>query len=448
MKKFINGSNGQFEDLERRATGACVRFRDVELPPGTSPPTGMVGFEIDPRNGFAKFLVQRGINYTGQSREIAEWLNCGQRVFPTFGALRQWVSTVLVEAYGVTVTTQSEQPDNVHRLQASELTDLDAVRGNMKEANSPNYVNEDNLLGKLTGQVRGQEGALRELSRRVCRHWARTSPRRPLTLLAIGSTGVGKTRTAESLPAVLRELDPEGGGYAYLRLDLSEYREAHRVSQLLGSPQGYVGHDEGAQLIDFLAANPRSLVLFDEVEKAHPDVLKVLMNTIDCGRISSPTRRGNTREIDCRRCIFFFTSNLDSDGILTELESRDAFEKSELIDQVCRARFRAAGVASELVGRINCFLVFRPLTQETKAEIITLSVARVAEEYGVRVERVSPELVVTLLALCKSDGFGARPLEFLIDDKLGGTFAEAARAKIKEPCEVKGGPPFECEAIP
>jgi ATP-dependent Clp protease ATP-binding subunit ClpB len=447
MKTFINGGDGQFEDLKRRATGACVRFRDTELPPGASPQNGMVGFEVDPRNGFATLLVQHGVSYTGQSREIAEWLRGGEKTFPTFETLRHWISNVLAEAYGTAAVSHGEQPNGGRRLQPSELTDLDAVRGNIKETNGPHYINENVLLDKLSGQVRGQENALRELSRRVYRHWARSSPRRPLTLLAIGPTGVGKTKTAETLPAILRELDSEGGGYAYLRLDLSEYREAHRVSQLLGSPPGYIGHGEGAQLIDFLAANPRSLVLFDEIEKAHPDVLKVLMNAIDCGRISSPTRRANTREIDCRRAIFYFTSNLDSEGILTELERREAFEKSELIDQVCRERFRAAGVASELVGRINCFLVFQPLTQETKAEIVALSVARVAEEYGVRVERVSPELIVTLLTLCKSDGFGARPLEFLIDDKLGGTFSEAALAKVKGPLEVKGGPPFECVAI-
>src|SRR5207247_6603809 len=137
---------------------------------------------------------------------------------------------------------------------------LDAVRGAMIEANGPNYVSEQDVFVKLMAHVRGQDGALHELSRRVSRHWARTSPRRPLTLLAIGTTGVGKTKTAETLPSVLRELDLASGGYAYLRIDCSELREAHRVSQLLGAPQGYIGYNDGAQLIDQLVANPKTIV--------------------------------------------------------------------------------------------------------------------------------------------------------------------------------------------
>lgn len=444
MKNFIHGNNAQFADLKCRATGACVRFPNTELPPGCSPGRGMVGFEVDASNGFASLLVQRGIRYSGQSREIAEWLRHGEMVFPDFETLRRWVSTTLAEAFGPAAAEVAVQSCSEVRLQPNQLTNLDAVRSAMTETNGPHYISEEAVAAKLTSQIRGQDGALRELSRRVSRHWARRSPRRPLTLLAIGPTGVGKTKTAETLPIVLRELDPNGNAYAYLRLDLSEYREAHRVSQLLGAPQGYIGHGEGAQLIDSLAANPRTLVLFDEVEKAHPDVLKVLMNTIDCGRISSPTRRGNAREVDCRQAIFYFTSNLDSEAIVAELETRDGFEKPEIIDQVCRGRLRAAGVAPELVGRLNSFLVFRPLAPETKAEIVTLSIVRVAEEYGVHIGRVSPELVVTLLGLCKSDGFGARPLEFLIDDKIGGAFAQAAATKTQGPLEVRGGPPFEC----
>jgi ATP-dependent Clp protease ATP-binding subunit ClpB len=444
MKMFINGTDAQFEDLKQRATGACVRFRDAELPPGSSPGRAMVGFEVDASSGSASLLVQRGVRYAGSSRDIAEWLRQGEKVFPSFESLRHWTSTTLAEAFGTETAQEADQPECVRRLQAGQLTNLDAVRGAMTEANGPHYVSEEEMFTKLTAQIRGQDGALRELSRRVSRHWARTSPRRPLTLLAIGTTGIGKTKTAETLPSVLRELDPANGGYAYLRIDCSELREAHRVSQLLGAPQGYVGYTDGAQLIDQLVANSKTIVLFDEIEKAHPDVLKVLMNAIDCGRLSSPTRRGNTRDVDCRRAIFYFTTNLESEGVLNELSDRDGFEKPEIVDQVCRGKLRAAGVAPELVGRINSFLVFRPLASETKAEIVALSVARVAEEYGVRVERVAPELVVALLSLAKADGFGARPLEFLIDDKLGGAFAQAASAKIKSPLEVRGGPPFEC----
>lgn len=445
MKMFISGTEQQFEDLRRRATGACVRFRDAELPPGASPKRGMVGLEIDAHTGTATLLVQRGVRYSGPSSEIAEWLRHGEKLFPSFELLREWFVSDLAESFNSGNTMEVVRAvASAAPLPAGDLTNLEAVKASMTGASAPHYVGEKEIFAKLSPHIRGQDAALRELSRRVSRHWARTAPRRPLTLLAIGHTGVGKTKTAETLPSILRELDPGGAGFAYLRIDCSELREAHRVSQLLGSPAGYIGYGDGAQLIDQLVANPKAIILFDEIEKAHSDVLKVLMNAIDCGRLSSPARRGNTREVDCRRAIFYFTTNLDSENVLSELEIRDAFEKPEIVDQVCRDRLRAAGIAPELAGRINSFLVFRPLAQETKAEILVLSIARVAQEYGVRVERVAPELVVGLLALAKSDGFGARPLEFLIDDRLGGAFAQAAATKMKCPLEARGGPPFEC----
>src|SRR5205807_2293117 len=103
-------------------------------------------------------------------------------------------------------------------------------------------------------------------------------------VFAVGPSGVGKTRTAEAMAQVLREVDEDNEAYQFLRLDMTEYQEAHRVSQLIGAPQGYIGHGEGSQLIDALRANRRTIVLFDEIEKAHPAILRVLMNAMDAGR--------------------------------------------------------------------------------------------------------------------------------------------------------------------
>ncbi|MDQ3181832.1 MAG: AAA family ATPase [Acidobacteriota bacterium] len=159
------------------------------------------------------------------------------------------------------------------------------------------------------------------LSSRVSRHLARSNPRRPTTVFAVGPTGVGKTQTAETLARSLSRLMPNRQNFHFLRLDMSEYQERHRVSQLLGAPQGYIGYGEGAQLLDALAMYPRCVVLFDEIEKAHPDILRTLMNAMDAGRISSPHQNNGNRQIDCRKAIFCFTSNLESSGILQELKA-------------------------------------------------------------------------------------------------------------------------------
>jgi ATP-dependent Clp protease ATP-binding subunit ClpA len=265
-----------------------------------------------------------------------------------------------------------------------------------------------------------------------------------VSLFAVGPTGVGKTKTAEALPAALKSLYQDAADFGALRLDMGEYQEAHRISQLLGSPQGYVGYGDGAQLVDALALNPRTIVLFDEIDKAHPDILRALMNAMDAGRLSSARPTATGREIDCRQAVFFFTSNFDAAGILKDLEERAAFAQPAVVDEVCRRRLRAAGVAPELVGRVGTFLAFRPLSPETRAEIVALAVATVGREYGVTVARIDPGVIVTVLASTQRQAFGARPDEYLVDELLGDAFARAAQLRHPGPFEILEGPPVVC----
>jgi hypothetical protein len=298
----------------------------------------------------------------------------------------------------------------------------------------------------LAARVRGQEEALRPLSRLVCRHLARQRPRRPVTAFALGPTGVGKTLAAESLPTALQEASPGGSEYAFVRLDMNEYSESHRVSQLLGAPQGYVGYDYGAQLINTLNANPKTIVLFDEIDKAHPRVQYTLMNAMDAGRLSTPKANSGGWELDCREAIFLFTAHCETSEILAEVERRGPNSRERATDEVCRAHMRAAGILPEFIGRIGAFLMFRPLSERTRAEIIALSVSRVAEEYGLTVERVAPSVIAYLLTMGDDTGFGARPDEFLVDEILGECFAGTANRFEDVPLAIVG-PPFECTAL-
>jgi ATP-dependent Clp protease ATP-binding subunit ClpA len=260
--------------------------------------------------------------------------------------------------------------------------------------------------------------------------------------MALGPTGVGKTAAAEHLPVALHGRLPDGAAFGFLRLDMSEYQESHRISQLLGAPQGYLGYGEGAQLVDRLRANPQMIVLFDEIEKAHPNILRALMNAMDAGRLSTASANGTGREVDCRRAVFIFTSNLDATGILQEIETRNVFGNRAAVDAICRRRLRATGVAPELVGRIGCFLVFRSLDREARAEVVTLAIRRVAEEYGVHVIRIDSTVVADIVRSCASEGFGARPDEYLVDELLGLCLADAAATG--EPMAVIAGPPYQC----
>jgi ATP-dependent Clp protease ATP-binding subunit ClpA len=195
--------------------------------------------------------------------------------------------------------------------------------------------------------------------------------------------------------------------------------------------------------MDALRANARTIVLFEKIEKAHPSILRVLMNAMDAGRLSTASRSSTGHEVDCRHAVFMFTSNVDAKSILDELESRSAFGNRAVENEVCRRRLHAGGIAPEVVGRIGRFLVFRPFSPQIRAEIVTLAIAEVADEYGLRVAYVEPGVVVDLMQKARSQKFGVRPELFLIDDVLGGAFARVAAQGINTPVTV-GGPPYEC----
>ena len=441
MRQFINGSNSNWKQLEHQATGKCIRFRDQEMPSGSIPCQAHVGFEIDPRSQAAILYVQYGVKYPGQNRELQKWFQIGEKRFANFSNLQSWINQEL----GPTYNTLPASSNDFTTSNLENLTDLDAIHKKVQKCEKLPFLNKNDLFKGLFRRVRGQDSALRKLSSSIVRHFARLYPTRPEVLFAVGPSGVGKTRTAESLPAVLRELNTNDTGYQFLRLDMSEYQEAHRVSQLIGAPQGYVGYDDGSQLVDTLRANPRSIVLFDEIEKAHPAILRLLMNAMDAGRLSTATRSSLDRNVDCRHAVFIFTSNLDAKEILDELDSRKAFSNRAVEDDICRRRLYSTGFAPEIVGRIGRFLVFRHLSSETRAEIITLAIVEVAAEYGIEVSYVNPGIIVDLMKQIRYRNFGVRPERFLIDDFLGEAFVKAAKKEIHNPVKVVG-PPYRCES--
>lgn len=446
MRQFLHASDSEFQTLEAKARFSCVAYRRVELPPDCQPDHARIGFEIDPTSGQAKLLVERGVRYHGTSRAVKTWLDDGVLCFANFQELQQWIRGELAACYQQMETDSRDiQADDPSDLAPDRLTDLTAVN---RAADRPRglYLDEQKLTKELCTQVRGQDLAIGMLAHRVVQHVARIRPARPLTVFAVGPTGCGKTKTAASLVNALRCVAEEESGYHYLRLDMSEYQERHRMSQLLGSPQGYVGYGDGSQLVDALRAHPRTVVLFDEIEKAHPDVFLTLINAMDAGRLSTSARAPGGRTIDCRRAIFMFTSNLDADEIIDDLAQLNAWGDSQRISQICRCRLRVAGLRPELIARIGLFLAFQPLSRTARAEIVVQAIARVALEYGLRIEHIAPSVIEAILSL-NQEGFGARPDEYAIDDLLGSAFIQAAAVRTSALAYQIAGPPFACTTL-
>jgi hypothetical protein len=435
MRRFLNGTQEAWDDLSQRARRACVVFGGCQLPPGCQPITARIGFEIHPSETI--LFIDKGIRYHGSSRALSAWLRQGDMRFPGIGDLRNWLQREIGPLFQADTEPAGRRPSTSSRM-PSDLTDLDAVTATVA-AHAAAFIDVGDLLRELRSRVFGQDNALEATARRVTQHVRRANPRRPATLFALGPTGVGKTSAAVALAESLGTL-LDGRWSSFIRLNMNEYQERHRISQLLGAPPSYVGYGDGTHLIDRLAAQPESVILFDEIEKAHPDILVTLMSVMDTGELSSPGPAAHGRVIDCRRAVFFFTSNIDVADAIARL---DADGTARSAATICRRHLTAGGIRPELVGRISAFLIFRPLSARARAEVATASVVKVAAEYGLQVIQVAPGIVSSIVSQLY-ENLGARPDEYYIDEFLGPEFSRYITSGGQPTVKIAANPAPVC----
>ncbi len=258
---------------------------------------------------------------------------------------------------------------------------------------------------RLHARVIGQDEAITAVANAIRRARAGLSdPNRPLgSFIFLGPTGVGKTELARALAEFLFDSDQ-----AMVRIDMSEYMEKHSVSRLVGAPPGYVGYDEGGQLSEAVRRRPYSVVLFDEVEKAHPDVFNVLLQVLDDGRLTD----GQGRTVDFRNTVIIMTSNLGSTyltGLAAGAGKEDEVQRQVM--EALRANFRP-----EFLNRIDETIIFHPLTREQIGEIVQVQVDQVARRLADRqiTLLLTPGAKTWLAERGYDPVFGARPLKRLI----------------------------------
>ena len=272
----------------------------------------------------------------------------------------------------------------------------------------------------LSQRVVGQQDAIRVVSDAIRRNKSGLSDiNRPLgTFLFLGPTGVGKTELAKTLADYLFNDER-----ALTRIDMSEYMEKHSVSRLIGAPPGYVGYDQGGQLTEVVRRRPYSIVLFDEIEKAHPDVFNVLLQLLDEGRLTD----GQGRTVDFRNCIIILTSNLGSDLIL---QAEDLESIKPEIDALLKATFKP-----EFLNRLDEIVMFHRLGKKEILAIVDLELKKIAKrmeekKIGLRVTDPARELLANRGF---DPAFGARPLKRTIQNLVLNELAKKVLAgEVKE----------------
>ncbi len=267
------------------------------------------------------------------------------------------------------------------------------------------------MEGYLHERVVGQEEAVSAVSAAIRRSRAGLQdPNRPVgSFIFLGPTGVGKTELARALAEFL--FDDEQN---MVRIDMSEYQERHTVSRLIGAPPGYVGYDEGGQLTEAVRRHPYSVVLFDEIEKAHPEVFNVLLQVLDDGRLTD----GQGRVVDFRNTILIMTSNLGSQYILDVAEVNEEVERR--VREVLRQHFRP-----EFLNRVDEIVVFHALDRAQLRQIVDIQLARLRRLLKDR--QITIELTDKAKDVVVAEGydpaFGARPLKRVIQHKVADPLA-------------------------
>ncbi|RVE42537.1 hypothetical protein evm_012817 [Chilo suppressalis] len=321
------------------------------------------------------------------------------------------------------------------------------------------------LEQRLKQYIVGQEGAIETVAAAVRRKengWADED--HPLVFLFLGSSGIGKTELAKQLARYMHRDDPA----AFIRLDMSEYQEKHEVAKLIGAPPGYVGHEEGGQLTRALARRADAVVLFDEVDKAHPDVLTVLLQLFDEGRLTD----GKGKLIECKNAVFVMTSNLAADEIaqhglqlrreadaraaqrtrVLNADVKESHEKTERVEQqetlevsrhfkdsVVRPILKRHFGRDEFLGRINEIVYFLPFSRQELLTLVQMELARWAEAAR---RRHSVELRWEGGVLgCLADGYdvhyGARSIKHEVERRVVNQIALAAeRGALARGCSV------------
>jgi len=373
-----------------------------------------------------KTALDQARNELADAQRRYEYQRAGEIAYDRIPKLEKRLKETEEPGDGV-VLEEAVTPDHVAQV-VSRWTGIPVDR--MLEGEKEKLLRMEEQIAK---RIVGQAEAVQAVSTAVRRARAGLQdPHRPIgSFMFLGPTGVGKTELTKALAEFL--FDDEA---AMIRLDMSEYMEKHSVARLIGAPPGYVGYEEGGALTEAVRRRPYQVVLFDEIEKAHPDVFNVLLQVLDDGRLTD----GQGRTVDFRNTLIVMTSNLGAEYLMSQPEGEDSDAVRNQVMAVVRASFRP-----EFLNRVDEIILFHRLKREEMGRIVDIQMARLAKLLAER------KMVIQLDAAARDwlaekgwdPAYGARPLKRAIQKAVQDPLAEmilAGRIKDGETIRVSVGP--------
>lgn len=419
----------RYIDQRSRLGGGC-EFPNCQMPQGCTPAQTVLGFS---RQENSYLLYWRpAVTYHGQSRVLETLFSRSVWRFESFEDLTRRLLSLRRE-------TAEIQPYRPIPL------DPELSKKALSKSNSwpPLFCRLRDFLGEY---VLGQEHAVEATAYRLYNHSGKKTPARPLSLIFYGPTGVGKSELGKALAPTLERCC--GRRYQFIWTELNTFTQPHSVHRLTGAPPGYVGYED-QPIFEAVKHNPYTVFMFDELEKAHPEVLKVFMSILDEGRCTAH-RAGDDgeRELDFRRCVFVFTTNADlsstggrpmgfSDSGETPAVSstkpcETAASPAELAKRLflenesARRAMVRQGVLQEIAGRFSALIGFQPLSASARVSITKKQIVALGREYGLHIAQIDPE---TAQALTPDGALSARSSVCVLEGLLTPLFTSAVEGR-------------------
>lgn len=421
-------SEFQYLDSNLRSHGVQV-FSNCELPPECTPICTALIFTY--ADGEYRVRFHDPISYSGSDIGFSTLCREQEMAFQSMDEMKSFLRNMEITPQ---VYNRDERTEGNH-MQARTMptTERQQLNLNRNNAHKGKRLNAERLFQDMTTIVRGQDEAVKVVTNYACACAAKINPTRPISILVSGPTGMGKSLMGESLVYALnQQIADAQKHYDKILINCNEMTENHEVSRLIGAPAGYTGYGDETQLSP-VASNPYHVVIFDEIDKAAPKVLDVLMSAMDRGEIMLTKPVDGKTKLDMKRCILIFTSNIPLEE--PRQPSHVGFQTSSAYDSEVPPASRIAlvkhyrdilvahGIRREIAARFTDIVRFEQLQGEAVVDIILQSIQQCAAEYGLNISYVAPEILQAIYDQAEMQ-YGARMANYLIQNALSLCFAQ------------------------